>query len=42
MIPYIDAYKDQFGVETICRVIKQTDHGFITSRDDRKATVSAL
>ncbi len=38
MIPYIDAYKDQFGVEAICRVIKQTDHGFITSRDDRKAT----
>ena len=35
---YIDAYKDQFGVEAICRVIKQADRGFITSRGYRKAT----
>lgn len=32
MISYIDAYKDQFGVEAICRVLKQADRGFITSR----------
>ena len=25
MISYIDAYKDQFGVEAICRVLKQAD-----------------
>lgn len=35
---YIDAYKDQFGVEAICRVLKQADRGFITSRGYRKAT----
>ena len=23
MISYIDTYKDQFGVEAICRVLKQ-------------------
>ena len=38
MISYIDAYKDQFGVEAICRVLKQADRGFITSRGYRKAT----
>lgn len=38
MISYIDAYKDQFGVEAICRVLKQGDRGFITSRGYRKAT----
>ena len=32
MISYIDTYKDQFGVEAICRVLKQADRGFITSR----------
>ena len=25
MISYIDAYKDQFGIEAICRVLKQAD-----------------
>ena len=38
MISYIDAYKDQFGVEAICRVLRQADRGFITSRGYRKAT----
>ena len=38
MIAYIDAHKDQFGVEAICRVLKQADRGFITSRGYRKAT----
>lgn len=38
MISYIDAHKDQFGVEAICRVLKQADRGFITSRGYRKAT----
>ena len=41
MISYIDAYKDQFGVEAICRVLKQADRGFITSRGYRKATTRA-
>ena len=36
MISYIDGYKDQFGVEAICRVIKQADRGFITSRATAK------
>ena len=27
----IDAYKDQFGVEAICRALRQADRGFITS-----------
>ncbi|SHX04535.1 integrase core domain-containing protein [Mycobacteroides abscessus subsp. abscessus] len=30
--------KDQFGVEAICRVLRQADRGFITSRGYRKAT----
>ncbi|EEW16151.1 transposase IS3522 [Corynebacterium jeikeium] len=38
MISYIDEHKEQFGVETICRVVKQADRGFITSRGYRKAT----
>mgnify|MGYP002722818369 FL=1 len=38
MISYIDEYKEQFGVEAICRVLKQADRGFITSRGYRKAT----
>lgn len=38
MISYIDTYKDQFGVEAICRVLKQADRGFITSRGYRKAS----
>jgi len=38
MIFYIDAYKDQFGVEAICRVLQQADRGFITSRGYHKAS----
>ena len=34
MISYIDEYKEQFGVEAICRVLKQADRGFITSRGE--------
>ena len=30
VISYIDEYKEKFGVEAICRVLKQTDRGFIT------------
>ncbi|OFS24058.1 transposase [Corynebacterium sp. HMSC04H06] len=41
MISYIDEYKEQFGVEAICRVLKQADRGFITSRGYRKATTRA-
>lgn len=37
MISSIDAYKEQFGVEAICRVLSQTDRGFISSRGYRKA-----
>lgn len=39
MISYIDAYTEQFGVEAICRVLSQTDRGFITSRGYRKARI---
>ena len=38
MIFYIDERKEQFGVEAICRVLKQADCGFITSRGYRKVT----
>ena len=41
MISYIDQYKQQFGVEAICRVLRQADRGFITSRGYRKATTRA-
>lgn len=32
MIEYIDAYRDRFGVEAICRTLKETECGVITSR----------
>ena len=38
MLSYIDAHKDQFGPGAICRVLKQAERGFITSRGYRKAT----
>ena len=38
MISFIDAYKDQFGLEAICRVLRQVDRGFIASRGYRKAS----
>ncbi|MGP9587824.1 IS3 family transposase, partial [Micrococcaceae sp. AOP34-BR2-30] len=37
MIRYIDFYRDQFGVEAICRVLSKTERGFITSRGYRAA-----
>src|SRR5690625_5804725 len=37
MIRYIDLYRDQFGVEAICRVLRVTERGFITSRGYRAA-----
>lgn len=39
MIRYIDCYRDQFGVEAICRVLGRTERGFITSRGYRAAKV---
>lgn len=41
MISYIDEYKEQFGAWAICRVLKQADRGFITSRGYRKAITRA-
>ena len=37
MIRYVDAYRDQFGVEAICRTLGATECGFITSRGYRAA-----
>ncbi len=37
MIRYVDAYRDQFGVELICRVLGNTAGGFLTSRGYRAA-----
>ncbi|MBS6618959.1 MAG: IS3 family transposase [Varibaculum cambriense] len=38
MIAYIDAYKDRFGVEPICRTLRASlEGGFITSRGYRAA-----
>ncbi|MGC5048428.1 IS3 family transposase, partial [Micrococcus porci] len=37
MIAFIDAHRDRFGVEAICRTLRATDCGFITSRGYRAA-----
>jgi transposase InsO family protein len=37
MIRFIDKHRDQFGVEAICRVLRATVRGFITSRGYRAA-----
>ena len=37
MIAYIDMYRDQFGVELICRTLGATAGGFLTSRGCRAA-----
>ncbi|CQD16557.1 integrase core domain-containing protein [Mycolicibacterium conceptionense] len=37
MIAYIDAHRDQFGVERICRVLRAAIPGFLTSRGYRDA-----
>ena len=42
MIRYVDAYRDQFGVELICRVLANTVGGFMTSRGYRAAKTRPL
>ncbi|MCV7307748.1 MULTISPECIES: IS3 family transposase [Mycobacteriales] len=37
MIRYIDRYRHRFGVELICRTLRATDAGFLTSRGYRAA-----
>ena len=37
MIRFIDEHRDQFGVEAICRTLRATARGFITSRAYRAA-----
>ncbi|MCW1250724.1 IS3 family transposase, partial [Acaricomes phytoseiuli] len=39
MIKYIDMFKDQFGVEFLCRVLGTVVHGFLTSRGYRAAKI---
>ena len=38
MIAFIDEHRDQFGVEAICRTLRATECGFITSRAYRILT----
>ena len=42
MIRYVDAYRDQFGVELMCRVLGNTVGGFMTSRGYRSAKTRPL
>ena len=37
MIRFIDEHRDRFGVEAICRTLRATTCGFITSRAYRAA-----
>jgi len=37
MIAFIDTYRDQFGVEFICRVLRAAITGFLTSQGYRAA-----
>lgn len=37
MIRYVDTFKDQFGVEAICRTMRATESGFLTARGYRAA-----
>jgi putative transposase len=37
MIRYVDTFKDQFGVEAICRIMRATECGFLTARGYRAA-----
>lgn len=37
MIRYVDTYRDQFGVELICRILGKTAGGFMSSRSYRAA-----
>lgn len=42
MIAYVDAFRHQFGVEVICRVLRATDGEFITARGCWAAKVRPL
>ncbi|MBV0893892.1 hypothetical protein [Microbacterium sp. NC79] len=37
MIRFINEYRDRFGVELICRVLRPAVQGFLTSRGYRSA-----
>lgn len=37
MIAYVDMYRDQFGVESICRTLAAAEGGFLTARGYRAA-----
>lgn len=37
MIRFIDEHRDQFGLEFLCRVLRDTLPGFVTSRGYRAA-----
>ena len=37
MIRFIDEHRDQFGVEFLCRVLRDAVPGFLTSRGYRAA-----
>ena len=39
MIAFIDAHRDQFGVELICRILRAAIPGFLTARGYRAARV---
>ena len=40
MIRYVDMFKDQFGVEAICRTMRATECGFMSARGYRAAKSS--
>ncbi|MCD2146004.1 IS3 family transposase, partial [Gordonia paraffinivorans] len=42
MIAFIDAHRDQFGVEFICRTLRAAGVGFLTSRGYRAANARAV
>ena len=42
MIRFIDAMRDRFGVELVCRVMRLAEVGFITSRGYRAATTGPV
>ena len=37
MIRYLDTFKDHFGVEAICHILRATECGFLTARGYRAA-----
>ena len=42
MIAYVDMYRDQFGVELICRTLAAREGGFMTSRGYRPANARSV